>query len=93
MENGNKIKEVIFTLNELKADSTVNKNIKGKIEKIIAFLEQDVSLGIDKALLEIEEMMENNNLPSYTRTQIWNVVSLLESNKLFLFNYNFRLYQ
>ncbi len=80
MENDNKIKEVIFTLNELKEDSTVNKNIKGKIEKIIAFLEQDVSLGIDKALLEIEEMMENNNLPSYTRTQIWNVVSLLESN-------------
>ncbi len=81
MNNGNgKIQEIIFVLNELKEDSTINKNIKEKIEKIIVFLEEDENLGVDKALHEIEEMMENNNIPSYTRTQIWNVVSLLESN-------------
>ena len=80
MANNGKIKEIVSTLNELKEDSTVNKNIKERIEKIIAFLEEDENLGVDKALLEIEEMMENNNLPPYTRTQIWNIVSLLESN-------------
>jgi len=75
-----KIQEIIFALNELKEDTTINRNIKEKIEKIISFLEEDANLGIDKALHEIEEMMETNNIPSYTRTQIWNVVSLLESN-------------
>lgn len=75
-----KIEEILFTLNELKEDSTVSKNIKEKIEKIIVFLQEDVNLGVDKAIHEIEEIMENNNIPSYTRTQIWNVVSLLESN-------------
>lgn len=81
MQNGSgKIQEIIYVLNELREDTTINKNIKDKVEKIIAFLKEDENLGIDKALHEIEEMMENNNIPSYTRTQIWNVVSLLESN-------------
>jgi len=81
MNNGHsKIQEIVFVLNELKEDSTINKNIKEKIEKIIAFLEEDENLGVDKALHEIEEIMENNNIPPYTRTQMWNVVSLLESN-------------
>jgi len=79
MEN-TKIQEIIFTLNELKEDNTVSKNIKEKVERIITFLEEDADLGVDKAINEIEEMMENNNIPSYTRTQIWNVISLLESN-------------
>lgn len=80
MACSDKIQEIIFTLNELKDDSTVSKNIKEKIERIISFLEHDEALGVDKAINEIEEMMETNNIPSYTRTQIWNVVSLLESN-------------
>ena len=80
MANPGKIQEIIYTLNELKEDSTISKNIKEKIEKIISFLEQDEALGVDKAINEIEDMMETNNIPAYTRTQIWNVVSLLESN-------------
>ena len=80
MTNNGKIQEIIFTLNELREDPTISKNIKEKVEKIISFLEQDENLGVDKAILEIEEMMENNNIPAYTRTQIWNVVSLLESH-------------
>ena len=33
---------------------------------------------INKALHELEEVAEDTNMQPYTRTQIWNVVSLLE---------------
>lgn len=78
--NSSKVNEIISTLHELKEDSTINKNIRDRIEKVISFLESDKELGVDKAIHEIEDLMENNNLPSYTRTQIWNIVSLLESS-------------
>ena len=77
MENG-QLKEIIFFLNELKEDSTVNKNIKEKIDKVISFLENDNELGVAKALTEFEDLMEKNEIQPYTRSQIWNVVSMLE---------------
>ncbi|MFC1801655.1 UPF0147 family protein [Nanoarchaeota archaeon] len=77
MENG-QLKEIIFFLNELREDSTVNKNIKEKIGKVINLLENDNELGVAKALTEFEDLMEKNEIQPYTRSQIWNVVSMLE---------------
>lgn len=72
------VNEAISVLNELKCDPSVNKNIKGRIERIIACLENDIDLGKDKALVEIEEMMDANDMEPYLRTQIWNIISLIE---------------
>ena len=77
MKNGH-LKEVIEFLNELKEDFSVNKNIKEKIDRVIEFLKNDNELGVAKALNEFEELMEKNEIQPYTRSQIWNVVSMLE---------------
>ncbi len=74
---------VIEALRELKEDHTVPKNIKAKIEFMISLLNEDTedSIKVDKALHEMETITEDCNMQPYTRTQIFNVVSLLETVK------------
>ncbi|MEM3374160.1 MAG: UPF0147 family protein [Candidatus Woesearchaeota archaeon] len=76
-----KTQDVIETMNELLNDNTVPKNIKQKLEQIIKSLQQpgDLSLQVNKALSILEEISEDVNLQPYTRTQIWNLVSMLET--------------
>jgi uncharacterized protein len=75
------INEVIEVLSELLDDNTVPRNIKGKIETTLHSLKEkgDKSLRVNKALSVLEEISDDNNIQPYTRTQIWNVVSMLES--------------
>lgn len=76
-----KIKEIIEALTQIEADFTVPKNIKTRIKGAIAALEEEestVAVKIDKSLQELDSLDEDPNIPAYTRTQIWNVVSLLE---------------
>ena len=74
---------VINFLEELKEDTSIPKNIKEKIGTIIEILKdkEDVSINVNKALHEFDEIADDPNLQSYTRMQIWNVVSMLEKIK------------
>jgi len=74
------MQEVIARLEELKDEFDANKRLKEKIDTVISILNQDADLVIEKALSELEEL-NSMNLPSYHRTQLWDVVSLLESLK------------
>jgi uncharacterized protein (UPF0147 family) len=75
--------QVIEALRELQEDHTVPKNVKAKIEFMIGLLSEDCEdcIKIDKALHEMETITEDCNMQPYTRTQIFNVVSLLEMVK------------
>lgn len=75
--------QVIEALDELMEDSTVPRNVKTKIEFMIGLLKEDIdsSIKIDRALHEMETITEDCNMQPYTRTQIFNVVSLLEMVK------------
>ena len=70
-------------LAELKDDTTVPKNVRLKIEKIMGLLngETETKIKVSKALNELEEIVDDVNLKSYTRTQVWNVISALEKIK------------
>ena len=69
-------------LNTINGDSTVPKNVKQKIQEVGLILKDDSSnmaLQINKVLQEIDDLSEKNNLPDYTRMQLWNIASLLET--------------
>ena len=73
------VDEIISALSELVEDTTVPKNIKTRVENAIkALKEDDVSIGVDKALQELDEAADDVNIQPYTRTQIWGIVSMLE---------------
>ena len=75
------LNDIISVLSELMEDNTVPKNIKQKIDSIIRSLkdESDLSLRLNKALNVLDEISDDNNIQPYTRTQIWNIASMLES--------------
>ena len=74
------VNSVIGALTELGEDATVPKNVRLKIQNIIKNLKEntEVSIKISKALNDLDEIADDVNLQPYTRTQIWNVVSILE---------------
>lgn len=76
-----RILSIIEALQEIAGDNTVPRNVKERLTKIVDVLKQekeDFLLRKDKALSELDEVVEDTNLQAYTRTQIWNVVSALE---------------
>lgn len=74
------IKSIIEALSELQQDTSVPKNIKLQIRQTIETLEsdEDISIRINRALNRLEEIADDSNMQPYTRTQLFNVVSLLE---------------
>jgi uncharacterized protein len=72
--------EIVQALTNLKEDEGVPKNVRSKIDLIIHELkdESDLSMKISKSLHNLDEISEDLNLPSFVRTQIWNVSSMLE---------------
>ena len=71
---------VVNSLNEIKEDATVPRNVRAKIESVVNTLKEGTELLIkaNKALNELDEIANDVNLQPYTRTQIWNVMSMLE---------------
>ena len=80
MEEEKDVEKIIENMNELVEDSSVPKNIKENVEKIIKILKEDgdISIRISKALNCLDEISDDINMQPYTRTQIWNIVSMLE---------------
>ncbi|MFH0936264.1 MAG: UPF0147 family protein [Candidatus Woesearchaeota archaeon] len=77
--------EILESLSQIEQDLTVPKNIRSKVKAAMDALQQEKELTLDlrvnKALQELDDLSDNPNIPVYTRTQIWNVVSQLESIK------------
>jgi len=74
------IEQVLVALHELETDDSVPKNVKSKITSTILALNQDCecSIRVSKALTELEELTEDANIEAHTRSQLFNIVSLLE---------------
>jgi len=77
-----KIIEVIEILSQIEGDSTVPRNVRIKIKSATHALnggEQILAVKIDRSIQELDEVADDPNVPAYTKAQIWNVVSILES--------------
>ena len=74
------LKDIIDVLTELKKDAAVPRNVKERMNSTIEILktENELSIKVNKALHELEEVADDVNLQPFTRTQLWNVVSMLE---------------
>ncbi|MBN2421379.1 UPF0147 family protein [Candidatus Woesearchaeota archaeon] len=75
------VDEVITLLKEISEDPHATKNTKSKIEGIIKILsaEEELSMRLNKASHELDELASNSDIDSYTRTQLLGVVSALET--------------
>lgn len=73
---------IIQALVQIKDDRTVPKNIRSSCEECIRDLQDekdDISVRLSTCISMLDEVSNDPNIPSYTRTQIWNIVSMLEA--------------
>ena len=75
---------IIKGLSEIHEDSSVPRNVRIQIYSIVARLREEIEtpIKLNRALNELDDIASDCNLQSYTRTQVWNVMSLLEKSML-----------
>ncbi len=67
-------------LDEISGDRSVPKNIRNSIMETRQYMnsDADMAIRINSAVSILDEISNDPNIPVYTRTQIWNIVSMLE---------------
>jgi hypothetical protein len=80
------LKQVFVLLEQIINDRTVPKNIRAAAEqsKNVLSSKESPEVRISTAVNILDEIINDPNMPVYTRTQIWNVVSMLEEKRRIL---------
>lgn len=75
---------ILNLLDQIINDRTIPKNIRKSCEESKAALNNSTEsdeLRISTAIHILDEITNDPNMPLYARTQIWNVVSMLEQTR------------
>ena len=81
-QNKKSLDNAIQTLNQLAKSHSTPKNIKNNITEMITELESDeysVSVRAANLIGTLDDITQDPNIPSYIRTSLWQIVSILES--------------
>ncbi len=73
---------IIPLIEQIAADRTVPRNIRTKCDESVEILkkeEEATDIKINTVTSIMDEISNDPNIPMYTRTQVWNIVSALES--------------
>jgi len=73
---------IIPLIEQIANDRTVPRNIRTKCEDAVDVLKnekEDAAVRVNTVVSDMDDISNDPNIPMYTRTQIWNIVSILES--------------
>lgn len=76
------LEPITKALEQVAEDKSVPSNIRRDCRECIETLKSDrdeLSVRINSCTSVLDEVSNDANIPMYTRTQIWNIVSMLES--------------
>ena len=80
-----KVEPIIKLLTGIIEDRTVPRNIRAAAEEARKELTEKTDdtwdIRLSSAISVLDEITNDPNMPMYTRTQIWNIVSMLEAVK------------
>lgn len=83
-EYENRIKQAMVILGQVSEDTTTPRNIRRAAKGSMDTLQSgDYSLGVraSNAISILDEILQDPNMPSYTRVRLYNVMSRLEAIK------------
>ncbi len=79
------IEPVVKLLTDIIEDRTVPRNIRAAVDEAKKNLTEDDGrdwdVRVSTAISILDEITNDPNIPSYTRIQVWNIVTMLESLK------------
>jgi hypothetical protein len=80
-EYDQRIKQASSVLSLISEDSTTPRNIRRAAKEALDTLmasSQTQAVKAAQAISILDEISQDTNMPAYTRTRIWNIVSILE---------------
>jgi len=79
-----RIKQALAVLGEVSEDTTTPRNIRRAAKNSMDALqttEYTPAVRASNAISILDEILQDPNMPPYTRVKLWNVMSLLEAIK------------
>lgn len=76
------VEVIVNMLKQVKEDRSVPRNIRLACEDCIETLKdksEEESVRLNSCIFTLDRISNDPNIPMYTRTQIWNIVSTLEA--------------
>lgn len=78
------LRAVADTMKNVGLDSTVPRNIRSTVllaADKIARAKENMDVEVGSAIYSMEDIANDINMPSHTRTELWNIISSLERIK------------
>jgi uncharacterized protein (UPF0147 family) len=79
-----KIKQALAVLTEVSEDRTTPRNIRRTAKDAISTLqssEYTIAVRASNAVSLLDEILQDPNMPPYTRVKLWNIMSFIEAIK------------
>ena len=79
-----KIRQATLVLGQVSEDTTTPRNIRRAAKQSIEALQltqHTLAVRASNAVSILDEILQDPNMPPYTRVRLWNVMSLLEAIK------------
>ena len=79
-----KIRQALVVLGEVSEDTTTPRNIRRSAKDAMSDLqtpEYNPAVKASNAVALLDEILQDPNLPPYTRVKLWNVMSFIEAIK------------
>ena len=79
-----RIKQALVVLGQISEDNTTPRNIRRAAKDSMAALqttEYTTAVRASNAISILDEILQDPNMPPYTRVKLWNVMSLIEAIK------------
>ncbi len=79
-----KVKQATFVLGQVSEDNTTPRNIRRAAKQSIEALQlaqYTLAVRASNAVSILDEILQDPNMPPYTRVKLWNVMSMLEAIK------------
>jgi len=83
-EYEDRIAQAVAVLGQVSEDTTTPRNIRRAAKESIDALQVKVdspAVRASNAISMLDEILQDPNMPPYTRVKLWNVMSLLEAIK------------
>ena len=83
-EYEDRIKQAMFILSQVSEDTTTPRNIRRAAKESMDALqltEYTPAVRSSNAISILDEILQDPNMPPYTRVKLWNVISILEAIK------------
>ncbi len=84
VEYEERIKQALAILGQISEDTTTPRNIRRAAKGSMSALqltEYTPAVRASNAISTLDEILQDPNMPPYTRVKLWNVMSLLEAIK------------